>query len=298
MKKYLGIDLGGTNVRAAAVDEEGNILQIVDAPSLAAEGPDRVTGNILSLLKQFDLAEIEGIGIGVPGPVDEKSNMMTMSTNLPGMAFYPLAQKIEEATGKKVVVNNDANVAGVAEAAVGAGKGHKVVYYFTQSTGIGGALVIDGHIVTGRNGYAGEIGNIVVKDTDVVYNHLHPGAVENEASGTAIGRKGKEIFGEAGDSSKKVFDLARNGDEKALAIIDDMAKDVGRMMGTIALVVAPDCFVIGGGCAKSSDLYFDKLVKYMNEYVHQGMKDTPVFKALCKEPGVIGAAMLAKAELS
>ena len=297
MKKYLGIDLGGTNVRVAEVDEDGNVLKIEDSPSYAMSGPEKIVSNILDMIAKFDLSEIEGIGIGVPGPVDENTNMMTMSTNLPGMDFYPFAKQIEEATGKRVVVNNDANVAGVAEAAVGAGRGYKVVYYVTQSTGIGGALVIDGHIVTGRNGYGGEIANIVVRDDGQKYNHLHEGAVENEASGTALGREGYKIFGSAGDTGHKVFDLARSGNKEALELVDQMAKYMGRLLGTITLVCAPDCFVFGGGCSKSSDLYFDKMRDYMNEYVHAGNQNTPIFKAQCKEPGVIGAAMLAKAEL-
>ena len=297
MKKYLGIDLGGTNVRVAKVDEEGKIESIVDAPSHALEGPEKVLEVILELIGKTDMKGVEGIGIGVPGPVDEKTNRMTMSTNIPGMDNYPLAEKITEVTGKKVVMNNDANVAGVAEAHVGAGKGYKIVYYITHSTGIGGALVINGHIVTGRNGYAGEIANIVVKQADASINHLNPGAVENEASGTAIGRKGKEIFGEDGDTAYKVFELCRAGNEKAAALIDEASRLIALMMADIACVCAPDCFVIGGGCSKAHDLYFDRIRRYLNYYVHTGNADIPVLLAECPEPGVIGAALLAKTEI-
>jgi len=289
---YLGIDLGGTNVRIAKVDDDGNILKVVSGPSYAQESAEKITNNILTLLKEIDYSDCKGVGIGVPGPVDTIRNVMTMASNIPALLEYNLADKIEEVTGLKVYLDNDANVAGLAEACVGAGKGKRIVYFFTHSTGIGGALVFNGKVVSGRNGYAGEIGNIIVNPNGKKINHLNAGSAETEASGTAIGRKGKELLNV--NSAKEVFELARKEDPNALSIIDQMAKDVAMMMASISHVCDPDCYVIGGGCSNACDLYFDKLSKYLNELVHTGMRNVPIYKAELKEPGVIGAAMLVK----
>lgn len=294
MKNYIGIDLGGTNVRVAKINEEGEILSDLIRPSYGMEGPEKIVGNIVDMLKQFDLSDCISIGIGIPGPVDTVKNRITMATNIPGMEFYPVADIIEKETGLKVYLDNDANVAGLAEAVLGAGKGKRTVYFFTHSTGIGGALIHNGKLISGRNGYAGEIANIIVKDNGKKINHLNPGAVENEASGTAICRIGKEIIGEEIKDARDVFALARNNDERALKIVDQMAYDIAKMMSVISHVCDPDCYVIGGGVSKASDLYFDKLGTYLNSLVHVGMRDVPILKAVLKEPGVVGAAMLAR----
>ena len=294
MNYYLGIDLGGTNVRIAKVDEQGNILTDVISPSYAQESAEKIRDNIVSLLRNFDYSDCKAIGIGVPGPVDEDRNVMLMASNIPALLEYPLGDYIEKETGLKVYMDNDANVAGLAEAVLGAGKGKRVVYYITHSTGIGGALIYNGKIISGRNGYAGEIGNIIVDDSGKKINHLNAGAAETEASGTAIGRYGKEIIGEEANSARKVFTLAKKGDEKACEIIDKATRNLAKMMQAISCTCSPDCYVIGGGCSHSSELYFDKLNKYLNEMIHERNRGVPIYKAEMKEPGVVGAAMLAR----
>lgn len=297
MKYYVGIDLGGTNVRVCKIDETGNILQDVIAPSYGLEGPEKITGNIIDLLSKFDLSDVEGIGVGIPGPVDAVTNTITMATNIPGCEGYPFAKKIEEATGKKVVLDNDANVAGLAEAVFGAGKGYPVVYYITHSTGIGGGLVVNGKVVQGHKGYAGEIANVIVDPSAPQFDrfkHLNKGAVEAIASGTAIGFIGQEKIGDQIKIGKDVFDLCEKGDPVATQIIDKASKDIATMMSAVSAIVAPDIFVIGGGCSHSSDLYFDRIRNYFKTMCHAGMRDVPIVKAELKEPGVLGAAMTIK----
>lgn len=295
MKYYIGIDLGGTNVRVAKVDETGLVLEEIKSPSYASEGPERVLSNIKSmLLKISDLSSCEGIGMAVPGPVDTYRGVMNMSTNLPGFTHYPIVKELEAAFDLPVFLDNDANAAGLAEAIVGAGENLPIVYYLTHSTGIGGALIVNGKVVSGKNGYAGEVANIVIDRNRKKYNHLNAGAVENEASGTAICRIGKEKIGTSINSASDVFELARQGEPQALAIIDDMAYDFALMMSAISHVCDPFVFVIGGGCSKASDVYFDKLEKYYHSLIHEGMRSTRIVKAILDEPGVIGAAMLVK----
>ena len=293
-KRYIGIDLGGTNVRVALVDDTGRIIEEVKGPSKADESPEAVVGNMIAMVKQLDYKSAIGVGIGVPGPVDTYNGYVSLSTNIKGLTGYPIIKEMKEALSLPVYLDNDANVAGLAEAVIGAGKGRPIVFYITHSTGIGGALIIDGKTVGGRLGYAGEIGDIIIDRDRKKYNNLNIGAVENEASGIAIARKGKEILGT--ETTKEVFDLAKDGDEKALDIIDRMAYDFAQMMSTIALVVDPHIFVIGGGVMKNSgDMYMDKLRIYFESMVHEQMRDIEITKAVLTEPGVIGAAMLVRA---
>ncbi len=300
MNYYVGIDLGGTNVRIAKVDDDGRIVQDVIAPSHGLEGPEKIEENILNLLKQFDLSDVRSIGLAIPGPVDGERNVITQATNIPGCEDYPFAANMERETGIPVFLDNDANAAGLAEAVLGAGRGYHEIYFLTHSTGIGGALVIDGKVISGHKGYAGEVANVIV-DPDAkqypVYAHLNRGGVESVASGTALGLIGKELIGEKGDSARKVFLLAGTGNEVAEAIIDKMSKDFATCLADISAICAPDCFVIGGGCSHSSALYFEKVKEYFRSMAHPGMRDVPILKAQLSEPGVLGAAMIGKSRL-
>ena len=300
MNYYIGIDLGGTNVRICKVDDEGRIAQDVISPSHGLEGPEKIEENILNLLKEFDLSDVKSIGLAIPGPVDGEKNVITQATNIPGCENYPFADNMQKVTGVPVFLDNDANAAGLAEAVLGSGRGYNVVYYLTHSTGIGGGLIINGHVIQGHKGYAGEVANVIVdpnaKRFDN-YAHLNVGGVETVASGTAMGLFGKEKLGEKGDSARKVFTLAREGNPDAQAIIDKMAKDFAVCLSAISAIVAPDCFVIGGGCSHSSVQYFDKIRKHFKELAHPGMREVPILKATLEEPGVLGAAMIGKSHL-
>jgi len=301
MNYYIGIDLGGTNVRVAKVDEDGKIVQDVIAPSYGLEGPQKIESNILDLLKQFDLNDVKSIGLAIPGPVDGEKNVITQATNIPGCENYPFADNMQKVTGVPVFLDNDANAAGLAEAVLGSGKGYNVVYFLTHSTGIGGGLIINGHVIQGHKGYAGEVANVIVDPTAKQfenYKHLNRGGVETIASGTAIGLFGKEKLGEAGDSSRKVFALAKEGNAVAQEIIDKMAKDFATCLSAISAIVAPDCFVIGGGCSHSSDQYFDKIRENFKTMAHPGMREVPILKATLEEPGVLGAAMIGKSNIN
>jgi len=297
MKYYIGIDLGGTNVRVAKVDIEGKIVQDVIAPSHGLEGPEKITGNIIELLKQFDLSDVSSIGLAIPGPVDGATNTITQATNIPGCAGFPFAETIQKAVNVKVYLDNDANAAGVAEAVIGAGKGYKHVYYLTHSTGIGGACIYEGKIISGHRGYAGEVANVVCDPNAKQYDYykgFNVGGCESICSGTALGLIGADLIGPEVKSGSDVFKLAKQGNETALKIIDKMAKDFAVCIQAISCIYAPDVFVIGGGVSHSSALYFDKLRAYYKSMAHIGMQDVPILLAELREPGVVGAAMIAR----
>ncbi|MBR0461736.1 MAG: ROK family protein [Erysipelotrichaceae bacterium] len=297
MKYYVGIDLGGTNVRVAKVDEEGNIIQDIIERSHGSTGPkELVRDTIFSMLDRIEkLEECEGIGIAVPGPVDIYNRVMPISNNLKDFEDYPLAGLIEKRYKYKipVYIENDANMAGLAEALLGAGKGKPIVYYLTHSTGIGGALIVNGKVLSGQMGFAGEVGNIIVRDNCPKHSkYLNAGSAESESSGTGLGRKAKELYGEDA-TSKMLFDKAKEGDEKAITIIDEMADNMGRLLATIGQVVDPHIFVLGGGVSESSELFWPKMIENYHKYFN-GIKYADVAKAQLKEPGVLGAALLVK----
>ncbi len=244
------------------------------------------------------LDNVEGIGIGVPGPVDTVNKVMVMSTNVPGFERYPICKMIEDKFGKPTFMDNDANVAGLAEALLGAGRLKTSVYYVTISTGIGGAFVYNGKLISGGRGFAGEIGNIIVRSDGKKYNHLNPGAVENEASGTAVTRKGKERIGDEIKHAGMVFDMAAAGDETAQKIREEFIDDLSTMLANIAHVVDPQCFVLGGGMMKSKAYFLADLEIAFNSKIHAGMRGhIPLLVNEIEDCGAIGAALLPMSQL-
>ena len=305
MKYYIGIDLGGTNVRTLLVGENGTVYAEVKDNTERENGPDYVCTKIIKQIEALDtivcdgLKGVSGIGIGVPGPVDTVKGTMIMATNLPGFEDYPICDKLSERFGLPVFIDNDANVAGLAEAILGAGKDYPTCYYVTISTGIGGAFIADGKLISGGRGHAGEIGNIIVKNNGYKFGSLNPGAAEGEASGTAITRKGKELLGEdkvnhAGD----VFKLASEGNLKAQSIVDECVSQLAALFANIAHTVDPHCFVIGGGVMKSQGYFYDKLVEQFNSKIHLGMRGhIPLLATKLEDCGAVGAAMLPMSKL-
>lgn len=297
MKTYIGVDLGGTNVRAAKVDEQGNLLQVVKQATEIDRGVDHVIQKIISMIESIDGYEhCVGIGMGVPGPVDTKNGKMMLASFLPGFEGYPLVKHFQDHFQMPVYMDNDVNVACMGEAMLGAGKEHDSVYYVTLSTGVGGALVIDRKVVSGAHGFAGEIGNVIIDRNREDISHLNVGAVENEASGTAITRKGKALFGEdqiahAGD----VFDLARRKDKRAVQLCSDATYDLAQLFSIIAHICDPEVFVLGGGLMKGKDVFLHALIDQFKQLIHEGMRAVEFKEAQLEEPGIVGAAMLVKA---
>ena len=240
MRNFIGVDLGGTNIRAAIVSEDGTIKCMKKSESHPERGAEAVMETMISLIESLDgYEECEGIGMGIPGPIDTINGKIIVSTNLPKLIGFPIAEYIENHFHKPTYMDNDVKVAALGEAVQGAGKDYPIVYYVTISTGVGGALVIDQKVIGGQNGHAGEIGNICIDRNREKYNILNVGAVENEASGTAVTRKGKAVFGDKINHAGDVFDLARSGDEQALKIVDDMAYDLAMMFCAIGHIIDP-----------------------------------------------------------
>lgn len=293
MKQFIGVDLGGTNIRAAIVREDGTIQCMKKSESHPERGAEAVMETMISLIESLDgYEDCDGIGMGIPGPIDTANGKIIVSTNLPKLIGFPIAEYIRNHFQKPTYMDNDVKVAALGEAVLGGGKGYPIVYYVTISTGVGGALVIDRRVISGQNGHAGEIGNICIDRNRPKYNILNAGAVENEASGTAITRKGRDVFGDSIKHAGDVFDLARSGNEKALKIIDDLAYDLAMMFSAIGHIIDPHVFVVGGGVMKGKDVFFEKMEAYYRSMIHEGMQPVVFREAVLEEPGIVGAAML------
>jgi glucokinase len=295
MKTFIGVDLGGTNVRAAVVKEDGTILCMNKDESHPEKGAEAVMKTMISLIKGLDGYEnCKGIGMGIPGPIDTVHGKIIVSTNLPKLIGFPIVDYMKDYFRKPVRIDNDVKAAALGEAVLGSGKGYPIVYYVTISTGIGGALVIDRKVVSGQNGHAGEIGNICIDRNRKKYNILNVGAVENEASGTALTRKGRELFSDTIFDAGDVFELARAGNERAIKLVDEMAYDLAMMFCAVGHVIDPHVFVVGGGVMKGKDVFFEKMERYYRSMIHEGMQKVVFKEALLEEPGIVGAAMLVR----
>jgi len=291
MKTYIGIDLGGTNVRASLVDESGKVLETVKSPTYADKGAEAVIDNICNLVKQLSNYEsASGVGVAAPGPVSRDGSCLSMCTNIKTLAKYPLKKSIEDKLHLPVVLGNDADAAGLAEALVGAGKGLRTIVYITVSTGIGGAIVYDGKLFPGSHGYAMEVGSLSVDGSRNHINLPSNGAIEDWASGTAITRLGNET-GKSYKHAGEVFD-AYQKDEDVNKIVEQVTTDLAVMFGNLATTIDPDAFVLGGGMMKSSDVFLPLVQDKYRQRVLEALRDTPFLKASLEEPGVVGAAML------
>ncbi|MFC7786808.1 ROK family protein [Rossellomorea sp. GCM10028870] len=293
MTLRIGVDLGGTNIRAALLDEKGTILRDVREKTEAHVGPVRIIAKLISLVERVKGEEqVKGIGIGCPGPLDAKMGTILSPPNLPGWDRISLASIVEEHFQLPVKVDNDANVAAVAEALLGAGAGCESVYYLTVSTGVGGGLVINGKVFQGADGYAGEVGNMIVVPNGISHPSLNAGALETLASGTAIGLAGagKGIYGGA----EEVFMEAKAGNQAAQTIIDAAIEYLAMAIANLTHAINPEVFVVGGGVMNSEEQVLLPLREKVKGYVYPGLKEsvTIVPSQLGSNAGVIGAGFI------
>ena len=220
MKYALGIDIGGTNTRVALVDEQYNILNRIQF-STDADNPENTLEKIKETIIKFGNYDIVGIGMSCPGPLDLIHGKVLMTPNLHEKWWhYPIVAKLTEVTGLKTYLENDANLACLAEACVGQGKDYRYVSFMTISTGVGAGFCIDKEIYQGAHGFGHEIANMLLWMNGPSHGTIVPGGIEAICSGTAIEnrarKEGLEV-NHAGD----VYTLAQNGNSIAAQIIDD-----------------------------------------------------------------------------
>ena len=292
MKYAVAIDVGGTNTRVALINDEYKIVERVQF-STDTQNPQVTLEKINNVIKGFG-QKIEGIGISCPGPLDLIHGIILETPNLPGWHYFHLTEELQNITGIKVQLQNDANLAGLAEAVIGAGAGKSHVQFLTISTGVGAGFCIDGKIYQGSKGFAQEVANCIVWKNGPSHGVLKSGSIESIASGTAITTRAKNLGLEvvhAGD----VYDLAQEGNELAIQIMEDAYEYLSNFISILYGVLDPDLFVLSGSVALKIPGFIEEIEKRVKGKVFDALKDNIkiVPAALGEDCGLIGAACLA-----
>ncbi len=282
MAKFIyGVDIGGTSVKMGLFDQEGQILDKWEIPTRKENSGEDILPDIAKSIqeknqeKNISKEDILGIGMGVPGPITEDGRVLKC-VNL-GWGIFSVADKVRELTGvEKVKVGNDANVAALGEQWRGGGRGFDSIVMVTLGTGVGGGVVLNGKILTGANGAAGEIGHLPVNAGETrVCGCGKKGCLEQYSSATGLMRKARQLVENTDKPSmmrdyeqltgKEIFDAYEAGDALAAEVVDEFAEYLGLGLGQVAQVLDPQAFVIGGGVSKNgpvvTEVIKDRYVK-------------------------------------
>lgn len=248
MPLSIGIDIGGTNLRAARISGTGEILDRISEKS--APDPELVLSRIADMVRRLDTPEVAAIGIGVPGRVDARHRAV-LSGGYVNLASVSLAERLEDIAGKPVVIDNDCNMALVAEMALGAGRGHDSIVMFTIGTGIGGAVTQNRQIMRGR-ATAGQLGHITVDVNGEICACGRRGCVETTSSGTALGRHIARAGLGPDVSVDQLFARDAAGDIQARGILEAWARPLRAAIDTTVAVLDPDLVLLGGGLGRAA----------------------------------------------
>jgi glucokinase len=308
-KVYAGIDLGGTKILAVLLAENGALLNKSEVSTNAQEGSEAVIQRMIRLINDCldDSQQLVSIGVATAGTLNAQEGVVALASNL-GWTDVPLGQRLKQAFGVPVSIENDANAAAYGEWAVGAGRGTKDCVYVTVSTGIGAGIVSAGRLVRGRDASAGELGHITIDWNGPKCPCGNVGCLELYASGTAIGRRARqlteEIPGQAvsliqiagGDpiTSRHVAEAATSGDLLSIRILQEAGQALGAGLVSIIHAMNPEVLIIGGGAASIGAPLLDPAKRVIEERAIRtmaaGVRIVPPM--LGKEAGAIGAALL------
>lgn len=308
MSKYsFGVDVGGTTIKMGLFDLEGNVLDKWEIKTRTENGGVNVLPDIAEAIKakisekSIAKEDVVGVGIGVPGPVDDKG-VVYKCVNL-GWGVLNINEELGRLLDMPVKGGNDANVAALGEMWKGGGQGFESIVVVTLGTGVGGGIIMNGKILTGAKGAAGEIGHIHVDDDEKdVCGCGNTGCLEQFASATGVVRLAnralastdKKTVLKVGEiSAKDVWDAVKEGDEVAIEIAEEFGQYLGKGLAAVACVINPEAFVIGGGVSKAGTILLDYIRKNYTPYVFHASRDVQFTLAtLGNDAGIYGAAKL------
>lgn len=308
---FVGVDVGGTKVAAGLVDANGEIVSQTRVPMVstasAEEGLSSVLQAIAEVLPNGE-AQVSGIGICAPGPLDPTTGVILNPPNVPCWRDFPLAEAVQKAYRVPVRVDNDANAAALAEARWGAGRGYPSVFYATIGTGIGTGIIFDGRIFHGRTGAAGEGGHVSIDYRGPLCKCGKPGCIEVFASGTAIGKRARQKIADGGKSSMPflaggnldavtgeiVGKAFASGDPLATEILTETAEMVALWLGNMIDLLDPHVIVIGGGAAALIQPFFDRIRRRIPQLtVNPRSSEVPIVSSRYgADSGIAGGAAL------
>lgn len=289
----IGIDLGGTNLRAGLVDDDGRVVARHQIPTPSSEPPDTAIALMAKLVRE--LGSAAAVGLGAPGLIDTIDGIVRTSPNLPQWSDVRIADRLTELTGLPVKVANDVNAIAWGEHLFGAGRGCRDVLCVTLGTGLGGALILDGKLHLGKDMAAGEIGHFTL----VPGGHPCPcgnrGCLEQYVAKFGIIRRTKELRPDLPDPTPEtVARAAAHGDQWARDVYDGVARQLGQVLGGMIQVLNVETIIVGGQIAKAGEVLFGPLKAHTAEFVFPPLRESYAIvpAALGGDAGIIGAAFL------
>jgi len=313
-KKYnIGVDIGGTNVKIALVDEKGVIAYSNSVPTRAEMGYEYTIKNIINTIKDSlkeshnDISSIGGIGFGLPGQIDSMNGVVRLLPNIPGWVEVPLAKIVQSEFHVPVKLDNDVRVATLGELNFGAGKGCQNLICLTVGTGVGSGIVLNGQLVRGASMTAGEIGHVVVeKDNGLICGCGSRGCLEAYASGPSVVKMAKDYI--AGGKSTKfkeiaagneitpfmVYEAAKQGDAVAKQIFNIVGEYLGVALVSVVNLLNPEKIIVGGGVGQAGDLILEPVREAIRKRcIPTSAAAVEVVQAqLGESAGVVGASLL------
>ena len=299
----IGVDLGGTNLRAAAIDRSGKLIDKISGSTNFSEGREAVLGDIVAGIRKMREKHgadgLAGIGVGVPGFIRMKEGLMTNSPNLPYLNNFPVRDEISRQLGTKVILENDANAAALGEKWMGAGRDVDDLVLLTLGTGIGGGIISEGRVLRGFVGMAGELGHITVVPDGNPCGCGNRGCLEKHASATAVTAMAGMLHLGENLSSKDVYDIAMAGGdkgEKARTIWRIMGESLGIGLATLVNTFNFPLYLLSGGMLPAWELFAPHMFRVLEQRsaTYRNTKsETRVAQAtLGNEAGLYGAAYL------
>lgn len=303
----IGVDLGGTWLRVARVTAAGSVAAMERLPTDVAGGPAGVVAQIVAMTGRLGADGIRAMGVGVPGAFDAENGTVLGIPALPGWTGFPLAETLRDRLGLDCRLENDAKAAAIGEWDAGAAKGFRNFVYVTVSTGIGACAVVDGRLLRGAGGLAGEIGHTRIAETSERCACGLYGCWQALAAGPALARRAEAAAQATPDSALaalaaagplsglEVGRAARAGDAAALAVVQEHASLLGVGFANLQHVYAPDLLVVGGGVSDLLDLMRPPLEAVLRQRLLPGFKPADIrVAALGDVAGLVGAAAVAR----
>ncbi len=296
MKYFLGIDWGGTYIKAGLVNAEGSIVKKIVYTSADLSKKDLFIKKIESLVKDVGLSKIKGIGIGVPGIVDIKEGFIYYLPNIKGWKNYPLKKNLEKRIKLPISINNDANAFALAESYYGAGRGKARAIFLTLGTGLGGAIIYNGTLVRGRTS-ALELGHVPISLEGQLCGCGSKGCIETYVGNAYLLKRYKKLKGNKTKVKgiKEIYEKALDGEKQALKVWEEFSHALGKFLSGMINVFNPQVIIFGGGVSGAFKVFKPMLEKTIKKHtMWPQMKGLKLVKAQVKEAGLIGAALLAR----
>jgi len=294
----IGVDLGGTNLRAAVIQEDGKLVEKISGAANIGDRPEPVIDDIVrsieTLQSRYGKENLAGVGVGVPGFIRMKEGVIAGWGNRPAFNDYPVRDEIEKRLGARVILENDANAAALGEKWMGAGKDVEDLVLLTLGTGLGGGIIIGGKVLHGYLGMAGELGHITVSPNGNPCGCGNIGCLEKHASATAIASMGVLMWPGRNHSSEEIYKLAQKGNARALAVFRTMGEALGLALASLINIFNFPLYLLSGGPLPAWEFFAGAMMAEIERrsYTYRNVPTRIEKAVLGNEAGLYGAAYL------